>query len=404
MLDPAITAFFTERKDGWLKKNIKASMSEGEIQALQHECDALFSLAQWLPNAAERIISRSFTTHPSTFTNPSTGIGKKNRKEGTYVTPINFNGDQKYDGLLRSGNVAALNIDSIGNAAELDVESFLRIKLQDGSLLIGHIENETEQAKLLFNGLNYSELRLQFLTIKTRTDENITNTRIKQVYFPVWQEDIEYHLLSPLTPSGVVFELRRRIDKIRFSEQTKALRELKKKGAYSEVGYKEIYDITTIGYGGTKPQNISVLNNQNAGKAHLLASLPPTVQQRGRRYPTHNFFSETLNPWQAKETLEAFHGLISLPKEQRNSRFVEYRDRRIQAYMDYILVMMWEVRREFEKNEARLPTALLKEQQIWLFPNQAREDSDVWLSEIIFSITQCFMQHYEKVMGKKPSS
>ncbi|KNC32457.1 hypothetical protein FF38_07996 [Lucilia cuprina] len=82
-------------------------------------------------------------------------------------------------------------------------------------------------------------------------------------------------------------------------------------------------------------------------------------------------------------------------------RFVEYRDRRIQAYMDYILVMMWEVRREFEKNEARLPTALLKEQQIWLFPNQAREDSDVWLSEIIFSITQCFMQHYEKVMGKK---
>ncbi|HHR6222211.1 type I-F CRISPR-associated protein Csy1 [Providencia alcalifaciens] len=397
MLDPAITAFFTERKDGWLKKNIKASMSEGEIQALQHECDALFSLAQWLPNAAKRAGQISLSTHPCTFSHPSS---RKN-KNG-YVTAVVAQTEWCSDGFLRSGNLA-VETDALGNAAALDVYKFLTLELQDNKTLLAHIQSETSIAKAILEQGDeaYQTLRDGFLAMVSSDDTDVTSSKIKQVYFPVWQEDIEYHLLSPLTPSGVVFELRRRIDKIRFSEQTKALRELKKKGAYSEVGYKEIYDITTIGYGGTKPQNISVLNNQNAGKAHLLASLPPTVQQRGRRYPTHNFFSETLNPWQAKETLEAFHGLISLPKEQRNSRFVEYRDRRIQAYMDYILVMMWEVRREFEKNEARLPTALLKEQQIWLFPNQAREDSDVWLSEIIFSITQCFMQHYEKVMGKK---
>jgi CRISPR-associated protein Csy1 len=28
MIDPAIEAFFAERKEGWLKKNIKASMTE----------------------------------------------------------------------------------------------------------------------------------------------------------------------------------------------------------------------------------------------------------------------------------------------------------------------------------------------------------------------------------------
>ncbi|TOM55970.1 type I-F CRISPR-associated protein Csy1, partial [Vibrio parahaemolyticus] len=76
---------------------------------------------------------------------------------------------------------------------------------------------------------------------------------------------------------------------------------------------KEIYGLTTIGYGGTKPQNISVLNNQNAGKAHLLPSLPPQIAQRKRRLPTYDFFTNTVNPWQVKETLEAFHGLISLP-------------------------------------------------------------------------------------------
>ncbi|MEX6067040.1 type I-F CRISPR-associated protein Csy1 [Providencia hangzhouensis] len=32
----------------------------------------------------------------------------------------------------------------------------------------------------------------------------ITSSKIKQVYFPVWLEDNEYHLLSPLTPSGLV--------------------------------------------------------------------------------------------------------------------------------------------------------------------------------------------------------
>lgn len=97
-------------------------------------------------------------------------------------------------------------------------------------------------------------------------DSVVTSSKIKQVYFPVWLDDEDYHLLSILTPSGLLFEMRRRIDDIRFSEQTKTLRDLKRKGEYSEVGFKEIYGLTTIGFGGTKPQNISVLNNQNAGK------------------------------------------------------------------------------------------------------------------------------------------
>jgi CRISPR-associated protein Csy1 len=36
-----------------------------------------------------------------------------------------------------------------------------------------------------------------------------------------------------------------------------------------------ILNLTKIGYGGTKPQNISVLNNQNGGIAYLLSSMPP---------------------------------------------------------------------------------------------------------------------------------
>ncbi|MEQ4703695.1 hypothetical protein [Providencia huaxiensis] len=42
MLDPAIEVFFAERKEGWLKKNVKASMSDNELLQLQQECDAAF--------------------------------------------------------------------------------------------------------------------------------------------------------------------------------------------------------------------------------------------------------------------------------------------------------------------------------------------------------------------------
>ncbi|WP_273804368.1 type I-F CRISPR-associated protein Csy1 [Providencia rettgeri] len=397
MLDPAIEAFFAERKEGWLKKNTKASMNDNEMQQLQQECDLVFSLEQWLPNAAKRAGQISLSTHPCTFSHPSS---RKN-KNG-YVTAILANSERVNDGFLRTGNVV-VETDALGNAAALDVYKFLTLKLQDNKTLLAHIEDETPLAKDLLNqgGESYQGLRDGFLAMITIDDTVITSSKIKQVYFPVWMEDTEYHLLSPLTPSGLVFELRKRLDVIRFSEQTKVLRDLKRKSEYSETGYKEIYGLTTIGFGGTKPQNISVLNNQNAGKAHLLASLPPKITQRQRRTPTHDFFTNSLNPWQVKETLEAFHGLISLPKEQRGSRFIEYRDRRIQEYMDYLMLMMWEVRREFEQSNINLPTQLPKDQQIWLFPNQQRNDSDEWVSVIINLITQQFVRHYKKVLGKK---
>ncbi|WP_369311716.1 type I-F CRISPR-associated protein Csy1 [Providencia rettgeri] len=406
MLDPAIEAFFTERKEDWLKSKLKASMTENEINELKQKCEEMFALSQWLPDAASRVKSRAFTSHPSTFTHPSTGIGMKNKREGTFVTPILFTSPKKNNGFLCTGNVHTEEIDSIGNAAELGIDKFLRIVLSDGQTILEHIEKETEQAKLLFLNLNYAELKSQFLSIKTPHNEVITNTRIKQVYFPVWSDNEDYHLLSLLTPSGLLFEMRRRIDKIRFSEQTKILRDLKRKGEYSEIGFKEIYGITTIGFGGTQPQNISVLNSQNAGKAHLLSSLPPALNMRETRLPSKNFFADCINPWHIKETFEAFHGLISLPKDKRGSRFSEYRDNRIQEYVDYIIIMMWKIRRVYEQSDASLPTNLSKYQQTWLFPNsqQQRDDLDDWLLVLISEITRQFIVNYNKVNGKKALS
>ncbi len=77
VIDPAIEAFFAERKEAWLKKNMSTAMDEQQLREKQQECEQKFLLSNWLPDAARRICSRALTTHPSKFTHPSTGVGKK---------------------------------------------------------------------------------------------------------------------------------------------------------------------------------------------------------------------------------------------------------------------------------------------------------------------------------------
>ncbi|MBK2124879.1 type I-F CRISPR-associated protein Csy1, partial [Fangia hongkongensis] len=257
------TAFFTEKKEAWLKKNLKASMTDNEMAVLKSECEHTFSLNVWLPSAAKRAGQISIATHPCTFSHPS---ARKN-KNG-YVTSIIANIEQANDGFLKTGNVSVMS-DALGNAAALDVYKFLSLVMEDGRSLLSHIQQDSKLAKELLNldAANYEELKSGFLTMIASSTENITSSKIKQVYFPVGDD---YHQLSLLTNSGIVYELRNRLDSLRFSDSVKELRAKKYNNEYSEQGYSEIYNLTTIGYGGTKPQNISVLNNQHGGKAHLL--------------------------------------------------------------------------------------------------------------------------------------
>ncbi len=400
MLDPAIEQFFATRKEAWLKSKLKASMSDQEVREKELECEEVFALKNWLPNAARRISSRALATHPSKFSHPSTGVGKKNYVNGTYVTPIIFQGSHKNDGFLKTGNVACDGIDSVGNAAELDVEDFLRLRVSDGRSLLDHLEQESDFAQSLLSvqGHSASELRNLLLAIKKDSDGQVTSSKVKQVYFPV--DNDEYHQLSILANSIYVFEMKKRIDSIRFSEQAKNARDLKRQRQYSELGFKEIYDITTIGFGGTKPANISVLNNQNAGKAHLLLSLPPELSPRNTRLPTRNFFGDTLYPNQLQETFQDLHRLLTT--DYNNLHIREGRDYRVQEYLDLLILKMWKVRKVFEGQPHSRPESLPSYQKVWLFPERETEraESTQWLNDLVNEATRHFINSYRKVIGK----
>jgi CRISPR-associated protein Csy1 len=393
MLDPEILNYFSERKEAWLKKNVKSSMDDVEIKELTQTCEQQFSLNEWLPNAARRAGQISMSTHPCTFSHPS---ARKN-KNG-YVSSVLVNIDHINDGFLKTGNVTVAT-DALGNAAALDVYKFLTLMMEDGKSLLTHIQQDSALATSLLSikSASYQNLKDGFLAMVESSNKNITSSKIKQVYFPV---ENDYHQLSLLTNSGMVYQLRARLDKLRFSDDVKILRDKRRKNEFSEQGYSEIYGLTTIGYGGTKPQNISVLNNQNGGKAHLLSSVPPSIEKRNIHFPKSDFFIESFKKYDYADTFKALHKLFQADYNNVNIR--NARDHYLQEIMDLLIEKMWAVRAVSPTQYHQESSFLVSHQRTWLCSDdtQNREESDQWLDTLVDEISRWISRSYEKVVGK----
>jgi CRISPR-associated protein Csy1 len=389
-LDNAIKEFLSGRKIDRIKKKINANMTPEETFAVEQGAHEEFLLENWLPGAAKRANQLSMVSHPIKFSHPS-----------AKTSSIIADGKRSADGFLRTGN-ASCKLDVFGNAAALDVFKFLSLTLSDGKTILEHLENPTEKITndLNISSVTFEEIRAGFLSIKKMNEMPLTTSSIvKQVYFPVEEN---YHLLSILTPSALMFELRNRIQHIRFSEQAREAKADKKKNAYNEMGFDDLYGLSMIGYGGTKPQNISVLNSTYGGKAYLLSSAPPVFVQPKQILPKNNFFMNTLWP---KSYRSYFIKLHKLFKNSRNN--VDIRDERddiIQALIDYLIEKMWSVRSQPHgwsagKNYSNLPS----HQKIWLDDSRIkdREMSNEWLQEIVKECAHWFTLAYKKVIGKK---
>lgn len=373
MIDPAIDDFFSETK-------------------LLRET--------WLPKAAKIAGSRAFTTHPSKFSHPDTGVGIKNKKNQTYVTPVIYCAKKASDGFLRSGNAKTEeNNETVGDAAALKIDRFLKLRVADGRTLLEHIKFETDLARKLLNiqTETYDSLRKGFLAIIDQASENATSSKIKQVYFPSLEG---YHQLSLLSNSGMIYELKKRINNLRFSDKVKELREKKRKNEYNEKSFAELYNLTTIGFGGTKPQNISALNKDNGGKAYLLMSLPPTLQRRTIRFPKQNFLKEALREYEYREIFHALHKLFKT--NYNNIRIREGRDYRIQSLLDLIIDRMWTVRSVCKEQYQSEKSRLKSHQKTWLCEeySQSREEEDVWLDTLCKEIAAWIIRTYERLLGK----
>jgi CRISPR-associated protein Csy1 len=388
MLEPAIQNFLSERKATWLKDKLKAAKTEAEQQMVEDKAAEKFALDNWLPDAANRAAQLFLVTHPGKFTHPS-----------AKTSAVIATASAKPDGFLRTGNAYA-DFDVFGNAAALDVFKFLSLTLSDGQTVLAHLEQDSQQIRAQFTlpATPFSQLQQGLLAIKPNASGTAkTSEKIKQVYFPV---DDGYHLLSLLTSSGLMFKLKERINELRFSDAAKQARNDRRNQIHHEHGFNELYNLTVIGFGGTKPQNISVLNNQNGGTAYLLPTLPPFLELRAVQAPKANFFLQSLYLKDYQDKFKALHKLFT-DTVPNNIAVRDGRDYWILQIVEQVMEKVWAIR--------ELPggwsdtSALPASQKIWLDAATAerRDAEDEWLDEIIVALVSWLGVAYKKVFGEQ---
>lgn len=387
MLEPSVQSFLSERQAAWLKEKLKSAKTEAEQQDIERAAADKFDLANWLPDAAKRAGQLAMVTHPGKFSHP-----------GAKTSSVIADAERKADGYLRTGNVSA-EFDVFGNAAALDVHKFLSLTLSDGQTVLAHLEQDTPLIKQQFDiPAPFQELRHGLMSIKSGAAETVkTSEKIKQVYFPV---DDDYHLLSLLTPSGLLFKLKERINVLRFSEAAKQARTDRRNHTHNEHGFDELYNLTVIGFGGTKPQNISVLNNQNGGTAYLLASLPPALELRATQAPKTNFFLQSLYLKDYQDKFKALHKLFA-DTVPNNIDVRDGRDYWILQIVEQLMEKVWAIR-ELPGGWSET-SALPPAQKLWLdAANAQRRDSeDEWLDEIIVAVVSWLGIAYKKAVGEQ---
>lgn len=382
-MSQSINAFFIERKVAWLKSRLTASLSDEEKTQIEREAVEKFSLSNWLPDAAKRAAQLTMVSHPSKFSHPS-----------AKTSSIIAHNDQVDDGYLRSGNVN-YELDVFGNAAAMDVYKFLSLPMDDGRTVLAHLEEDSADIKglLAISTNSYESIKNGFISIKQLDDSKKTDRLVKQVYFPV---DNDYHLLSLLTPSGLLTQIIKRIDGMRFSDETKEAKECRKKNAYHATGFDDVFDLTVTAFGGTQPQNVSVLNSQNAGRAYLLSSCPPILTRRKVRLPTTNFFKNSLYTKSFKDTFQSLDKLIKA--DINNLTIRQGIKNNLKYIIEQVLHQVFSIRQYpsgWSKSDHY--QSLSYAQSIWLdnIYEEQRESQGEWLDEIIREFANWILDTYE---------
>ena len=382
----SIKAFLNERKELWLKDRLKKAENETLIAELQQQANERFSVQEWLPDAAKRVSQLSMVSHPSKFSHPS-----------AKTSSVIVQAKHSVDGYLRSGNVD-YPLDVFGNAAAMDVFKFLSVNLNNGQTVLDAFEKQDEDLKQFIqcSSLDFDTLRSAFLVIKENDTSVKTDHLVKQVYFPIGGEN--YHLLSLLTPSGLITKLKQSIDAIRFSDATKLAKDRRKKNELDDVCYADIYDLTVTAYGGTQPQNVSVLNSQNAGRAYLLSSAPPQFEKRTIRLPKTDFFAQSLYRKNFQDSFLQLHKLMQLDVNNIDIRTAIRNI--IQFVIDQVMLQAFKIRQSYAEGWSNQDyyTSLSKLQRVWLddFYENEREQDDEWRDELSREIARWILRSYEK--------
>jgi len=224
------------------------------------------SKGDWLEDAAKRAWQITWVTHAPKYTHgdsKSSGILVEVKRDHHY---------------LSTSSIQECAVDFIGNSATLDVANLLLLE-SDGTRLMDCIRRGDDQP-LTVHSRDAEQLRRWMDGLSKALENNgiVSHPLAKQTYFPL--EESKYHLLSPLFASSLCHGLHQRIDQARFGEEAKEARDARRKGDFAKAAIVDFPQLAEQHFGGTKPQNVSLLNSKRYGRAYLLSCQPYRWQSR----------------------------------------------------------------------------------------------------------------------------
>ena len=281
--DPVTVSALRSLIDGFIEGRLNAKLDK-LTQADDEQRQTLIGehhRGTWLADAARRATQIQLATHTLKPIHPDARGSTIYRDRSHAGDPV----------LIGSHVVAEPADDVVGNAAALDVYKLLKLSLGDESLLVRARRRDPDFHAAITADASpeaahaATEWIASFAALAEATVDPATHTLAKQLYFPL--ADGGYHLLAPLFPTALVHEWHERQASDRFSEATKAARDARRALNRPEdgKGYCDYPGLAVQKFGGTKPQNISQLNSERGGAAHLLSALPPTWRSPDLRLP-----------------------------------------------------------------------------------------------------------------------
>lgn len=255
----------------------------------------------WLAENSVNLPRYALVTHIGKYTHPDVQIAFWDDSDGP---------DTGYLTTASAGKRQDIVV--TGGAAYMSMAALLTRTLSDGKTVLEHFQADTSLIRedVAALGLDYEKLRCAVLALQRPAPPKKSDHRLKQVYFPV--REGEYHLLSTITSTTVLSTIR---DAVLTRRQQAVESRDKKSERYGEA-YTELVQPAKIAFGGSKPQNLSCVNDLSG--MYMLPSVPPLVAPRKLRFPHRNFFFDSIARYWQADLFQCLHHWIQsdLPRRQ----------------------------------------------------------------------------------------
>lgn len=373
MLSELVKTYIADRELVKLEKHDKDTSSKLEKlpdaekseyaanqKAIRETIEESFKPVNWLTDAAKRASQIQLATHAPKFTHSDA--------KSSSVNAVGLNG---VAGMVGTHAISNPTIDVTGNAAALDVANLLLLSNDTEALWQQLASNNPEALREFATSDKQLAEWVEGLAAAFKDGVIFSHSLNKQIYFPVSNGD--YHLVTPLFSTSLCHEVYGLIQYARYNEVSKSARASRRSNTPCKDDVVSYIDVAEMGFGGSKPQNISLLNSQRRGLAYLLSSAPPTWRQtvslptKGKAALWRNY------RWRVRGRIKALNQFLDKVESYNNVNIRKTRAQMVTGLLEEWLTLVAAVRQAGEPSWS-VDCDLPLHEQCLLDPN--RRDAD----------------------------